>query len=221
MSRPDIDPLPFISYSVAHWLSDTTDLAPEHYRTLHRLMAHAWLRGSRVPNSIPRLASLAGITSQEFERIWPEISDWFRPDGDGLVMLTIADTYQRAALGREKHRRGAATTNRKRWDGNSESLSDPLSNTNIDTLSDSLNTPDSDSPPPPPPSPSPNSHTRSLEGDARGNLCASETFPGVSREKETGAEPTAAKPNGSDKPNRCVNRLLKNAAHEAQFDIAF
>lgn len=144
--RPQ-DELPFMSFSVSDWISATVDLTLEAYAALHRLHCQCWRRAGQLPHDPAALARMAGLTSQEWVRIWPQIKHWFAPTADGSMMtIPTLEAERTSALElKSKRRRGASVTNQKLGRGTSDSDTQGKSHSGTGSVADSDTASDSQS----------------------------------------------------------------------------
>lgn len=73
--------MPF--YTSAYW-SDTSHLTYEEHGVYLRLIMVYWEKGKPLPSSPDKLARILGITARRFERVWENLSGFFRVDGAAL-----------------------------------------------------------------------------------------------------------------------------------------
>lgn len=72
-------------FHVAEWLVDTAGLDGSEYTALSRLLHIAWMDGGDLPADPDALAPLACLTREDFDKVWPAVSEWFEPTQDGRV----------------------------------------------------------------------------------------------------------------------------------------
>jgi uncharacterized protein YdaU (DUF1376 family) len=92
------------------------------------LLDYQWEMG-KLPADHERLARLLGVTIDEFEAIWPAISDKFCTVDGGLANTRLEEHRLKSLERRDRKRNGAASTNAKRYGQRDakRSLSEPLS----------------------------------------------------------------------------------------------
>lgn len=167
------DELPFMSFAVDKWLTDTSHLTDQEYATLHRLICHAWRRGGMLPNDAAALGRMVGASSEQLTQIAGAFTQWLEKSADGrsLIAPEVQRERQRALELRDKKRAGGIKGNRKRWGNKSHTDSDSDSHSDSHTDSDSVSQNDR---PSPSPSPSPDTppspyraHSPSGSGEER------------------------------------------------------
>lgn len=135
------------------FIAATRHLALAERGAYRELLDYQWEMGT-LPKDHVRLARLLAITLDEFEEIWPSISDKFEDSGNGVANKRLEEHRKKATEQRDKKINGAAKTNAKRHAERLEcdTLSEPLCEPLCEPLTAS------------PPTPSP---TPSEEGEER------------------------------------------------------
>jgi len=66
-------------------------------RGLYReMLSQAWLRGARLPNDYAQIRRFTAITIEEWNELWPLVSQFWRQDGPYLVNDTQIEVYTEA-----------------------------------------------------------------------------------------------------------------------------
>jgi len=174
MPKPLSETLPFMSMPVDNWLAATMHLTLAEYAILHKLHCQAWRRGGELPFDPTATARLAGVSSEELKAAWPAIERWFVTNecSRSMILPELETERRRAIELRDQKRRGAATTNAKRWGApsHSESESESQSESHSDSDSESLTSRPYPNPHPypnPPPNPQPHTQEEEEEGPGR------------------------------------------------------
>lgn len=85
----------FMFYS-KNWIEGTADLFPEEKGVYIDLLCHQHQRGS-LPNDTRRLARLVGLSQDEFEKIWKNISCKFIANGEAIANQTLKRVMEERA----------------------------------------------------------------------------------------------------------------------------
>lgn len=94
----------------------TTRTWPFIARAVYReLLDIQWDAGG-LPDDTEALRNMLGVTPKEWRLAWPFVGPKFQIGDDGLLRNARLEQHRDRALELQEHRRrGAQTTNRKRW----------------------------------------------------------------------------------------------------------
>ena len=97
------------------WMGSSAFLLPLEPRGLYReMLTQAWRRGCRLPADPETIRRAVGCTLDEWNRCWPSIAPYWRPDGTSIVNDTQVviwnDAVERNARVIERARKGGQAT---------------------------------------------------------------------------------------------------------------
>lgn len=109
--QPGSERLHWMKWKVSDHIAQTRYLSLVERGALVELMAHSWLNGP-LPSNAKRLATMLGISLEEFEAIWPEIENlwvetpagWIRPELEIERQSAMRVYRAKAASGRKTAR---------------------------------------------------------------------------------------------------------------------
>ena len=98
------------------WFSSSACCLPIDARGLYReLLSRAWSMGAKLPTNEGMLQRLAGVTTSEWDRLWPLVSPYWQDRNGHLVNETqleiYADAMQRKQVRIDRAKKGAE----ERW----------------------------------------------------------------------------------------------------------
>jgi uncharacterized protein YdaU (DUF1376 family) len=110
MGAADLPPMPWYPEEflllTAHW-------AHAERAALRALIDHQWIQGV-LPLEHERLARLVGISTEEFEELWPIVGTRFVENYGGLVEPRLDERRIKALRLKKSHARGARTAHANR-----------------------------------------------------------------------------------------------------------
>ena len=106
--------LPMMPWVPRDFIAATRAMRPAERGAYRELLDFQWELGV-LPSDPERLARLIGYTAAEFEDVWPGIKDKFVVNGVGIYNKRLEEHRNRAIEQRDRKRRGAISTNAKRY----------------------------------------------------------------------------------------------------------
>jgi uncharacterized protein YdaU (DUF1376 family) len=94
--------LPYVPFFTSDWLASSArvDMTLPERAVYLDLLFHIWERGGAIPSDHAKLAKLAFVTPEEFERVWPAVGAHIiqHPDEpDALTNLKMLDVIRKQA----------------------------------------------------------------------------------------------------------------------------
>ncbi len=124
---------PAFQFYAADFDTATRSWLPEEVGVYMRLLCSQWINGT-LPSDKKRLASIAGMSSSEFDDVWKTIGQKFHETDSGHVNKRLENVREEQRKYREKQQESGRKGAQKRWgkDGNPNggANGDPISDPN-------------------------------------------------------------------------------------------